>query len=196
MYKRQAYKNIQMVGMPEWSEADQAFAKAVQEANGFKIEPLRTKVAELSTPETRGQSMGGGSDDIGDIMWTVPTITIRYPSNIPNTIGHNVTAAIAMATPIAHKGAVAGAKAVALTVLDIMTTPSVLVEAKDYFQNVQLKEDTYDPVLTKDDKPAIHLNAELMSQMRPKLEPYYYNPKKYKSYLEQLGIAYPNAPAK
>ena len=56
---------------------------------------------------------GGGSDDIGDIMWTVPTITIRYPSNIPNMIGHNVTSAMAMATPIAHKGAVAGAKAVA-----------------------------------------------------------------------------------
>ncbi|MFN3522371.1 MAG: amidohydrolase [Phenylobacterium sp.] len=190
-----AYKNIELVGMPKWSDDDQAFARAVQEANGLKIEPLRTELTPLSTPATRGPSMGGGSDDIGDIMWTVPTITIRFPSNIPNTIGHNVTAAIAMATPIAHKGAVAGAKAVSLTVLDIMTTPSLLAEAKDYFQNVQLKDDTYDPVLGKDDQPAIHLNADLMSQMRPKLEPYYYNPKKYKSYLEQLGIAYPNTSA-
>ena len=46
---------------------------------------------------------------------------------------HNVLAAMAMATPIAHKGAVAGAKAVAMTVLDLMTTPELVKAAKDYF---------------------------------------------------------------
>ncbi len=191
-----AYKNIQKVGMPQWSEADQAFAKSVQVANDFKLQPLATEVTPLSTPEGRGPSMGGGSDDIGDIMWTVPTITIRYPSNVPNAIGHHVTSAMAMATPIAHKGVVVGAKAVALTILDIATTPSLVAEAKDYFQNVQLKDEKYDPVLTKDDKPGIHLNAEIMAQMRPKMEPFYYDPKKYKTYLDQLGVKYPGPPAK
>ena len=137
---------------------------------------------------------GGGSDDIGDIMWTVPTITVRYPANIPNTIAHNVTAAMAMATPIAHKGTVAGAKAVALTVLDLMTTPEVLVEAKKYFDTDQQKFDHYDPMLTASDVPAIHVNDDLMVKMRPLMEPYYYDSKKYGSYLDQLGIKYPNAP--
>ncbi|WP_269714977.1 amidohydrolase [Caulobacter sp. NIBR2454] len=188
-----AYANIKRVGMPQWSEADQAFAKALQETNKFKIEPLATEVAALSTPDGRGPSMGGGSDDIGDIMWTVPTITIRFPSNVPNAIGHNVTSAMAMATPIAHKGAQAGAKAVALTILDLVTTPTLVAEAKTYFQTVQLKDQKYDPVLTKDDKPAIHLNTEIMARMRPKMEPFYYDPKKHKTYLDQLGIAYPPA---
>lgn len=191
-----AYANIRAVGMPEWSEADQAFARATQEANHLKVEPLATTVADLSTPDGRGPSMGGGSDDIGDIMWTVPTITVRYPSNIPNTIGHHVTAAIGMATPIAHKGVVVGAKAVAMTILDLVTTPSLVAEAKDYFQNVQLKDQKYDPVLTASDTPAIHLNENIMAQMRPKMEPLYYDPSKYDTYLEQLGIAYPNLPAK
>ncbi|MFN3513075.1 MAG: amidohydrolase [Phenylobacterium sp.] len=190
-----AYANIQRVGMPQWSEADQAFAKALQQTNHLRVEPLASEVAPLSTPDSRGVSMGGGSDDIGDIMWTVPTITIRYPSNVPNMIGHNVTSAMAMATPIAHKGVVAGAKAVTLTVLDIATTPKLVADAKDYFQNVQLKDQKYDPVLTAQDKPAIHLNAEIMERMRPKMEPYYYNPKKYKTYLDQLGIPYPPAGA-
>ncbi|MGK2909189.1 MAG: amidohydrolase [Sphingobium sp.] len=191
-----AYANIKAVGMPKWSADDQTFAKIVQETNKFKVEPLATTVAPLSTPETRGPSTGGGSDDIGDIMWTVPTITIRFPANIPNTIGHNVSAAIAMATPIAHKGAVAGAKAVALTVLDMMTTPSLIAKAKDYFNTVQLKDTKYDPVLTAQDTPAIHLNAQIMQQMRPQMEPLYYDPSKYGSYLEQLGVAYPGvAPA-
>ena len=100
-------------------------------------------------------------------MWTVPTITIGFPSNVPSTIGHNVTAAIAMATPIAHKGAVAGAKAVAMTVLDLMTTPKLIADAKTYFNTVQQKDQKYDPVLTAADKPAIDLNTQLMAQMRP-----------------------------
>ncbi|WP_304175987.1 amidohydrolase [Phenylobacterium aquaticum] len=191
-----AYANIKAIGMPQWSEDDKTFAKRVQTAQHFKPEPLATEVSPLSTPDGRGPSMGGGSDDIGDVMWTVPTITIRYPSNIPGAIGHNVTSAMAMATPIAHKGVVVGAKAVALTVLDVMTTPKLVADAKDYFQNVQLKDTKYDPVLTKDDKPAIWLNTDIMAKMRPKMEPFYYNPKKYGTYLEQLGIQYPNGNVK
>jgi aminobenzoyl-glutamate utilization protein B len=152
-------------------------------------------VAQLGTPDTVPVTSRGVSDDIGDVMWTVPTITISYPSNIPSTVGHNVTAAIAMATPIAHKGAVAGAKATAMTVLDLMTTPALLVAAKDYFDNVQLKDVKYDPALTLEDRPAIHLNKDLMDKLRPAMSKYYYDPKKYPSYLEQLGIDYPNPPA-
>lgn len=186
-----AQANIDLVGMPKWSAEDQAFTKAVQEALKFKVEPLKTKVEPLSTPETRGPSMGGGSDDIGDIMWTVPTITIRFPSNIPSMIGHNVTSAIAMATPIAHKGAVAGAKAVAMTALDALTKPKLLADAKAYFGDVQTKDQKYDPVLTAEDQPAIHLNKELMDRIRPTLTQYYYDPIKYPTYLDQLGVKYP-----
>jgi aminobenzoyl-glutamate utilization protein B len=186
-----AYANIKAVGMPKWSADDQAFAKAVQVANGRTVEPLRSEIAELSTPENRPRSMGGGSDDIGDIMWAVPTITIRFPANIPNTIGHHVTAAMAMATPIAHKGVVVGAKALAATVLDMMTTPKLLSDAKRYFTDVQLKTDRYAPILTPADVPAIWLNEKTMRDLRPAMEKFYYDPAKYPTYLDQLGIKYP-----
>ncbi len=188
-----AYLNIKAVGMPKWDANDQAFAKAVQETNHRKVAPLADTVEALSTPESRPRPMGGGSDDIGDIMWTVPTITIRYPSNIPNMIGHNVLSAMAMATPIAHKGVVVGAKAVAMTLLDLMTTPKLLADAKDYFTNVQLKTDSYQPIL---EKPAIWLNEKTMREMRPQMEQYYYNPKKYPTYLDQLGIKWPTVTPK
>jgi len=186
-----AYANIKAVGMPKWSADDQAFAKAAQTFNDRKVEPLKDEVTELSTPENRKPSTGGGSDDIGDIMWAVPTITIRFPSNIPNMIGHNSTSAFAMATPIAHKGVEAGAKAVAMTVLDILTTPKLVTDAKAYFTDVQLKTDTYAPVLTEKDVPAIWLNERNMQLYRPLMEKYYYNPAKYPSYLDQLGVKYP-----
>ena len=124
-------------------------------------------------------------------MWTVPTITLRFPSNIPNTSAHHVTAAIGMTTPIAHKGAVAGARALALTILDIATTPSLVTAAKDYFTNVQTKDQKYDPVLAATDKPPIHLNRDLMTILRPQMERFYYDPSKHRTYLEQLGISYP-----
>ncbi len=190
-----AYANMKAVGMPQWSAADQAFANAVQQANNLRVAPLASAVAPLSTPEGRGPNTGGASDDIGDVMWAVPTITVRYPSNIPNAIGHNVTSAIAMATPIAHKGAVAGAKAVAMTVLDLMTTPRLVAEAKEYFNTVQLKDARYDPVLSATDTPATHLNRQTMERLRPQMTKFYYDPKKYGSYLEQLGIPYPGVPA-
>jgi aminobenzoyl-glutamate utilization protein B len=194
-----AYENMKVVGMPKWSDADQAFAKAVQEANITSFlhkdaEPLASEIAPLVTPEIARERAIGGSDDIGDIMWTVPTIVVRFPSNIPNTIGHHVTAAMSMATPIAHKGAVTGAKVVAMTILDLMTDPALLASAKDYFNNVQLKDTKYDPVLTAEDKPAIHLNKDLMDRLRPQMSRFYYDPKKYDTYLEQLGIHYPNLP--
>jgi len=191
-----AYANIKAVGMPKWSADDQAFAKAVQVANGFKVQPLAAAVLPLSTPETRGKVGFGASDDIGDVMWTVPTITIGYPSNVPNVIFHHATAAMAMATPIAHKGVVVGAKAVAMTVLDLMTTPKLVADAKAYFTDVQLKTDHYDPVIALSDQPAIHRNEQVMAVYRPLMEKYYYDPSKYASYLDQLGVKYPALPAK
>jgi aminobenzoyl-glutamate utilization protein B len=189
-----AQANIEAVGMPKWTADDQAFAKLVQETQHFKVEPLKDKVTPLRPEREDRVQTGGGSDDIGDIMWTLPTITIRYPSNVPNTIAHNVTAAMAMATPIAHKGALAGAKAVALTVLDLMTTPEDLTKAKAYFDTDQQKYDHYKPFLSATDVPAIHVNDDYMRTYRPLMEPYYYDSKKYDTYLDQLGIKYPTPP--
>ena len=184
------YENIKTVGMPKWTPDDQAFVKMVQETNRLKLQPLSDTVMPL-TPPAAGGGAGGASDDVGDITWNVPTTMILFPSNIPSTTPHHVLAAIGMATPIAHKGAVAGAKAVAMTVLDLMTTPELVKAAKDDFDNVQTKDQKYVSMLSPQDKPAIHRNDELMDRMRPKMEPFYYDSKKYDTYLDQLGIKYP-----
>src|SRR5215470_16609844 len=86
---------------------------------------------------------GGGSDDIGDVSWNVPTITLRYPSNIPGGPGHNWANAISMATPIAYKGVIAGAKVQAMTMLDILLHPELVQKAWDYYRNVQTKDVKY-----------------------------------------------------
>ena len=64
----------------------------------------------------------------------MPTVTLRYPANIPGLPGHNWANAIAMATPIAHKGVTAGAKVQAMTMLDLVMRPSWSQQAWDYFR--------------------------------------------------------------
>jgi len=72
-----------------------------------------------------------------------------------------------------------------------MTDPELLSDAKYYFENVQKEGMEYDPVLSAEDTPAIHLNKEIMDQLRPQMRDYYYDAEQYDSYLEQLGIEYP-----
>lgn len=194
------YQNIKKVGLPTWSEEDQMLAMASQkELQAPKISGLATKVDTIGLPAdspTRmmgGQAMsiGGGSDDIADISWSLPTIVLRYPSNIPGLPGHHWSNAISMATPIAHKGVVYGAKAEAMTLIDMLLKPEIIKDAWDYYKNEQTKEMQYTPLISPKEMPAVYLNREIMNKFKPELSKYYYDPTKYKTYLEQLGIKYP-----
>lgn len=188
------YENIKAVGLPTWSEADQQLARAVQkEVKSRDTTGLALELSELGLPAT--EPVSGGSDDIGDVSWTVPTVTLRFPSNIPGLQGHHWSNAIAMATPIAHKGATAGARVVAMTVMDFLLRPELVVQAKDYFENVQQKETQYKPMISDQDPPPIELNTQIMETFRPQLEPFYFDETQYGTYLEQLGISYPTLKA-
>lgn len=186
------HQNILKTGMPVWDDKDQTLARGIQRELGSATTGLSQQVGQtLRGSETLQNWMGGGSDDIGDVSWNVPTVTLRYPANIPGLPGHNWANAIAMATPIAHKGSVAGAKVQAMTMLDILTTPAIVTDAWSYFRNVQTKDVTYQPFIRPQDQPPIWLNADIMARFRDEQRKYYYDPTKFSSYLEQLGITYP-----
>jgi len=187
------FENIKRVGLPTWSEADQQLARALQKELGSREQGLQTDPPDSLRGGIMpmGQRMGGGSDDIGDISWNVPTITLSFPSNVPGLPGHNWSSAIAMATPIAHKGATAGAKAQALTVLDLVLRPELVQQAWDYFRNEQTKNTQYQPIIRPEDRPATWLNADILGRYRSEMRKHYYDPTKYTTYLEQLGVQYP-----
>jgi aminobenzoyl-glutamate utilization protein B len=186
------HANAQKVGLPQWSDDDQRLAKAVQrEAGSTNTDGLDTMLRPLQGPVRDEDKRGAGSDDIGDVSWNVPTATLRYPSNIPGLPGHNWSSAVASATPIAHKGVVAGAKVQAMTVLDLLTRPELVKEAWTYFNDVQTKDVKYTPFLDTKTPPPTWLNKETLERFRPELRKFYYDPTRYKTYLEQLGITYP-----
>jgi aminobenzoyl-glutamate utilization protein B len=184
------HENMRAVGMPEWSEDDQAFARAFQEfMEAEEVTGLKTEIDPVEEPLEKPES--GGSDDIGDVSWNVPTVTLRFPSNIDGRTGHHWSSAIAMATPVAHKGATAGAKVVAATMLDLIQDQQLVEESWRYFREEQSAGETYVPFISDDDPPAIEKNVGIMSEYRERLREYYYDPSKYDTYLEQLGIDYP-----
>jgi aminobenzoyl-glutamate utilization protein B len=185
------HANMERVGMPDWSEDDIRFAEAFQAEMGVDVVGLDTVVAELRGPVDLSKSLGGGSDDIGDVSWNMPTVTMSYPSNMRGGPGHNWANGIAMATPIAHKGGVAGAKVQALTLLDLFLDGETVDAAWAYFNDVQTVETEYIPFIAETDEPAIWLNEGIMAQWREQMRPFYYDSSKYDSYLEQLGIEYP-----
>jgi aminobenzoyl-glutamate utilization protein B len=185
------YANILQVGLPKWDEADVALAKGIQKELKQPAVGLATELTGMRGGLNPADNMGGPSDDIGDVSWNVPTVTLSYPANIPGLPGHNWANAIAMATPIAHKGVTAGAKVQAMTIGDMLTRPELVQQAWDYFRNVQTKDQKYVPFVGPEDKPAIWMNAKTLEQYRPEMRTYYYDPTKYRTYLEQLGIKYP-----
>jgi aminobenzoyl-glutamate utilization protein B len=186
------YANVQRVGLPQWSDDDQRLAKAVQrEAGSTNQNGLDTMLRPLQGPVREEDKRGAGSDDIGDVSWNVPTVTLRYPANIPGLPGHNWSSAVASATPIAHKGVVAGAKVQAMTILDVLTRPELVKDAWAYFNDVQTKDVKYTPFLDAKTPPPTWLNKETLERYRPELRKFYYDPTRYKTYLDQLGITYP-----
>ena len=185
------YENIKQVGLPQWSEADQSLAKAVQRDLKVPESGLDTRIKPLKGPVSESRITEGGSDDIGDVSWNVPTVTLEYPSNLPNLPGHHWSNTITMATPIAHKGATAGAKVLAMTMVDLLTQPTLVGQAGDYFRDVQTKETKYQPLISGRDEPAVWLNKKIMAEYRPQMQKFYYHPSLYETYLDQLRIEYP-----
>src|ERR1051325_2951813 len=80
-----------------------------------------------------------------------------------------------MATPIAHKGIVAGSKVMAMTMVDLLLRPDLIQPAKTYFTDVQLKNSKVISLLSEKDQPQIHLNRETMDRFRPEMSKFYYD---------------------
>jgi aminobenzoyl-glutamate utilization protein B len=119
--------------------------------------------------------MGGPSDDIAEVSWNLPTVRVYYPSNIPGMTGHHWSSGIAMATPIAHKGANHGAQVVAMTAIDVVTDPGLVADAWRYFREVTTKNYTWTSLIP---------------------EALIYDETRYDTYLEQLGVEYPTTEKK
>jgi aminobenzoyl-glutamate utilization protein B len=108
--------HLERVGTPSWSEEEQAFAKACQAEMGLKQTGLASGVIPL-LPEPKM----GGSSDVAEASWITPTMGISMPTYPLGVSAHTWAVTACGGMSIGQKGALAAAKVLTLTVLDLLT---------------------------------------------------------------------------
>ncbi len=162
-------KNIDSVGMPRWTEQEQQFARDFQKSAGKPVTGLRTAPIPLG-----GRQQGTSSNDNGDVSWVVPAGIFNFPASVPGVEFHEWHAAVTPVSSISHKGQVAGAKVLAASILDLMTSPDLLRNAKAEF-DVESKKTPYFSLLPADAKPDIETNRAEMEKHRAAMRRLYLN---------------------
>ncbi len=161
------HRNIETVGVPAWTDAEQALARELQKNANVKIEGLKSDIKALKDGQQRTSA-----NDAGDVSWKVPMTKFYYPSNVPNITSHNWGAGVVLAHSIAHKGAVAGTKAFAAAVVECFSNPALVADAKRTFQD-ELGGVEYRSMLPAEQKPPVELNRAIMDKHRPAMAKHY-----------------------
>jgi len=160
-------KNIELVGMPVWSEGEIAFAKALQKEIQAKETDMPTKPEPLKPPEDG--EIGGGSSDVGEVTLVAPTATVSFPGRVPGAISHHWSTVACTAGTAMHKGLNAGAKVIAGAAIDLLTKPAELKKIRDEFE-AYIAKNPYKPFLPADAVPPLDLNKTLMEKFRPLMD--------------------------
>jgi len=160
--------NMELVGVPDWTEDEHDFARALQQAANVKVEGLKTELRRLTGPSVQRAP----SNDCGDVSWKVPMGRVGFPANIPNVNFHHWAGGAALAGSIAHKGSLAGAKTLAGSVIDLLSDPALIARAKETFAE-EIGDTVYRPLIPEDQKPPVTLNRELMDSFRPAMREHY-----------------------
>ena len=167
------FENIKAVGKPEYTEEEEAFARAIQENEKVPVKSLDYPL-ELTDAET--QPYKGGSSDVGDVTLVAPCATVRFPARIPGDFpGHHWTVVTGGISSFAHKGITAGAKVTCCTTYDLLTKPELLAQIRSEFEEFS-KEHPYKTFLPDDAEPPLGWNASLMAKYRGEMEKFYINP--------------------
>lgn len=161
-------REYERIGAPNWSVEEETLARELQSKASVKVEGLRRDVYRMVGPAVQKVA----ANDAGDISWKVPMAKMYFPANVPNINFHHWAAGVALATSIAHKGASAGAKVLANSIVECFVNPSVVVEAKTTFEK-ELGGVQFKTMLPPEQKPPVALNAPTMAKYRNAMREHY-----------------------
>jgi len=145
-------KNLEKVGGVKYTEDEKAFAKKIQSSFNFPYPPVEN--SDSITPLKIETDAGGGSTDVGDVSYAVPTVGLRAATWAPGTPAHSWQAVACGGTEIGTKGMMVAAKTMAMTAIDLFTNPTLIQKAKDEF--VKAKGDYKYEALLGTRKPALN----------------------------------------
>ena len=165
-------RQIEQVGPPDWTKEEDDLARAVQARANMPVQGLKRNIDPL-----KGQAVQNpAANDAGDISWKVPMVKYHFPGSIPHINFHHWAAGVPLATSIAHKGAVAGAKVMAAAIVECLKNPAIVAEAKRTFKE-ELDGVEYRPLLPPHQKPPADLNRATMEKYRSLMAEHYLSEK-------------------
>lgn len=145
-------QNLQKVGGVNYSAAEIEFGKKIQ--SSFSYQSPAIERAATIAPLKPVIDAGGGSTDVGDVSYAVPTVGLEAATWIPGTAAHSWQAVACNGTDIGAKGMMVAAKTMALTAIDLFTDATLITKAKEEFK--QSRGDYQYKALLGDRKPALN----------------------------------------
>lgn len=145
------HSKLQQVGGVSYTAKETAFATKIMET--YESEGLSPASAKSIAPFEVREKGSGGSTDVGDISWVVPTAGLRAATWVPGTSAHSWQAVAAGGTSIGHKGMMVAAKTMALAAIEIIQKPELATKAKEELLKRRGKDFTYEALLGDREPP-------------------------------------------
>ncbi|HPW61154.1 MAG TPA: amidohydrolase [Cyclobacteriaceae bacterium] len=121
--------NLRTVGGYTYTAEEKVFAEKIQKTFTTTPPPLSStsSVSEVDL-------LSGGSTDVGDVSWVVPTAGLTTATWVPGTAAHSWQAVAAGGTSIGYKGMMMAAKTLALSIIDVYSNPTLIDTAWKEFR--------------------------------------------------------------
>lgn len=145
------YSKLEQVGGVSYTPEETAFAKKIM--SSYRLSALSPGLANEIAPFEVVEKGSGGSTDVGDISWVVPTAGMSAATWVPGTSAHSWQAVAAGGMSIGHKGMLVAAKTIALAAIEIIQNPELATKAKEELLKRRGKDFTYEALLGDREPP-------------------------------------------
>jgi aminobenzoyl-glutamate utilization protein B len=136
--------NMRLVGPPIYSPEEYQFAAEI--AKSFPLEDREISLRKSKVPDWEKYvdqdlvteifdawddgTTSPGSTDVSDVSWITPTMEFNTATNVLGAPGHSWQNTACSGTGIGHKSLIFASKTMAGSVLDLLTNPNLLIDAK------------------------------------------------------------------
>lgn len=149
---RVVYANLVELGGVEYTKEETEYAEKIVASFEYAAN-VSLDLAKNVSPFKVDRRGKGGSTDVGDVSWAVPTAGLRTATWVPGTSAHTWQAVAAGGTSIGQKGMILAAKTLALSAVDYFRDPEVLAKAKQELDDLKGPNYKYESLLGDREPP-------------------------------------------
>jgi aminobenzoyl-glutamate utilization protein B len=141
--------NFEWLGPIKYTEEEQEFARQIQRATGVEVKGLNGQIQPLEEPKP---DPPGGSTDVADVSWIVPTLHLSVTTAPEGAPWHAWPVVACGGMSIGHKGLAQAAKALATTMVDLFEDPDAVARIQAEFKE-KTKGQVYKPYIPEGPPP-------------------------------------------